>query len=176
MLKFVGVILLSSVAMYIGSQIHVPIPGLPVPLTLQTLFCILLPLVFGKPFASIGIGLFLVFGALGLPVFAGNSGGYEYFPGNSGGYLMGFLVASLLTWKVKSDKRLLRLAYVFLEFVILQLVILFGGALWISFGVPNWEILIGPFILPLLIKALLGTALLELTKSALFRKHSVQQL
>lgn len=147
--------------MYIASQVTISIPGLHVPLTLQTLFCILLPLVFRKWQAALGITLFLILGAVGLPVFAGHAGGIDHFAGNSGGYLIGFLISALLVWKTQADSIIKRLLLIFLEFTILQFIVLVCGATWILISSGVWFDFVSPFIIPLLVKAAIGTLIFE---------------
>ena len=68
--------------------------GYPVPTTLQTLGVMLIGLTFGFRLAVATVGLYLLEGALGLPVYAQFSGGFAKLVGPTGGYLVGFLVAA----------------------------------------------------------------------------------
>lgn len=68
--------------------------GFPVPTTLQTLGVMLIGLTFGFRLAVATVGLYLLEGALGLPVFAKFSGGFATLAGPTGGYLVGFLIAA----------------------------------------------------------------------------------
>jgi biotin transport system substrate-specific component len=43
------------------------------------------------------VGLYLLEGAVGLPFFANQSGGYEILVGPTSGYLFGFFLAVLIT-------------------------------------------------------------------------------
>jgi biotin transport system substrate-specific component len=70
--------------------------GAPVPMTLQTLGVMLIGLTFGSRLAFASIAVYLIQGAIGLPVFAGGAGGLVHFAGPSGGYLIGFLFAATL--------------------------------------------------------------------------------
>jgi biotin transport system substrate-specific component len=67
--------------------------GYPVPTTLQTLGVMLIGLTFGFRLAIATVLLYLLEGAIGLPVFAQFSGGVATLAGPTGGYLVGFLVA-----------------------------------------------------------------------------------
>ena len=69
-----------------------------VPFTLQTfaVFCALLLL--GGKDGLYAVILYLLMGALGVPVFAGFSGGVGYMLGPTGGYLIGFVLTALLYW------------------------------------------------------------------------------
>jgi len=74
-----------------GAYLAIPIG--PVPIILQNLFVFLSGLLLGPRWGAASIGVYLLAGALGLPVFAGGVGGIGRFAGPTGGYLLGFLPA-----------------------------------------------------------------------------------
>lgn len=76
-----------------GSWISIPLP--PVPLTLQTLFVLLSGIVM-KRYAVIPVGLYVLFGAAGLPVFHNGMAGLGVLLGPTGGFLLGFIPAALI--------------------------------------------------------------------------------
>lgn len=69
-----------------------------VPFTLQTFAIFLAVGVLGGKLASLSVGVYLLLGAAGLPVFSGFSGGLGPFAGVTGGYLLGFLLIALVMW------------------------------------------------------------------------------
>jgi biotin transport system substrate-specific component len=73
----------------------VSIPFFPVPLTLQTLFVLLAGMIL-KRFAVIPVSLYVILGALGLPVFHAGVAGFGILLGPTGGYLVGFIGAALV--------------------------------------------------------------------------------
>jgi biotin transport system substrate-specific component len=73
----------------------VSIPFFPVPLTLQTLFVLLAGAVM-KRYAVIPVSLYVLLGALGLPVFHSGVAGFGILLGPTGGYLIGFIFAALV--------------------------------------------------------------------------------
>jgi biotin transport system substrate-specific component len=73
----------------------VSVPFFPVPLTLQTLFVLLAGAVM-KRYAVIPVSLYVVLGALGLPVFHTGVTGFGVLLGPTGGYLTGFICAALV--------------------------------------------------------------------------------
>jgi biotin transport system substrate-specific component len=77
-----------------GAYIAVPIG--PVPIVMQNLFVLLAGLLLGGHWGLISIGVYLLAGAVGLPVFAGGTGGIGKFVGPTGGYLLGFAAAAYL--------------------------------------------------------------------------------
>ncbi|MBW2603673.1 MAG: biotin transporter BioY [Deltaproteobacteria bacterium] len=74
-----------------GAFLAIPIG--PVPIVLQNLFIFLSGLLLGPAWGTASVGVYLLAGILGLPVFAGGIGGIGRFAGPTGGYLLGFLPA-----------------------------------------------------------------------------------
>lgn len=74
-----------------GAYLYIPIG--PVPIVLQNLFIFLSGLLLGPVWGTASVGVYLLSGILGLPVFAGGIGGIGKFAGPTGGYLLGFLPA-----------------------------------------------------------------------------------
>ena len=77
----------------VGAWITIPV-GIP-PYTMQSfvLYCALWLLPFRQSFAA--VALYLLMGAIGLPVFAGFQGGFGVLLGPTSGYLLGFLLMPL---------------------------------------------------------------------------------
>ncbi len=73
----------------------VSLPFFPVPLTLQTLFVLLAGAVMRR-YAVIPVTLYIMLGALGLPVFHNGIAGIGILLGPTGGYLIGFMPAALI--------------------------------------------------------------------------------
>ena len=63
------------------------IPVGPIPIVLQNALAVLAGLLLGPLFGGLSVLLFLVAGAVGLPVFSGGSGGFAVFAGPTGGGL-----------------------------------------------------------------------------------------
>jgi len=74
-----------------GAYLAIPIG--PVPIVLQNLFIFLSGLLLGPGWGAASVGVYLLAGILGLPVFAGGVGGIGRLAGPTGGYLLGFLPA-----------------------------------------------------------------------------------
>ena len=83
----------SLMAALVAAGAYLAIPIGPVPIVLQNLFVFLSGLLLGPRWGAASIGVYLLAGALGLPVFAGGVGGIGRFAGPTGGYLLGFLPA-----------------------------------------------------------------------------------
>lgn len=77
------------------SQISIPLPS-GVPITLQTFAVALTAYALGWKRGMLSVGIYLALGAVGIPVFAGFTGGVAKFVSVTGGYLWGFLPMALL--------------------------------------------------------------------------------
>lgn len=80
-----------------GALVAIPLPGTPVPIVLQNAFVVLTGLVLAPAWAALTVGVYLLLGAIGLPVFAGATGGLAHFAGPTGGFLVGYLPAVFVT-------------------------------------------------------------------------------
>ena len=103
------------------SQISIPLPtGIPV--TLQTFAVALCGFALGPGLGAAAVGVYLALGALGIPVFAGCSGGIGSFVGMTGGYLWAFLpMAFLCGLGARQKNRALALTVGFLGLVVCHL-------------------------------------------------------
>lgn len=79
-----------------------PIPGTPVPVTLQTLVLALAGLTLTWRQAVSSVLMYLAIGAAGMPVFAGGKSGVVAFAGPSIGFLVGFVFGVAAIALVKS--------------------------------------------------------------------------
>ena len=70
----------------------ITIPLFGVPFTLQTFAICLAIFLIGPNKGAIAVGLYLIIGAIGMPVFSGFSGGIGVLVQSTGGYLIGFLM------------------------------------------------------------------------------------
>ena len=80
----------------LAAQVAVPVPFSPVPMTLQPLAVLAVGGLLGASEGLLALVTYLALGALGLPVFAGGSGGAIHLVGPTGGYLLAFPVAAAL--------------------------------------------------------------------------------
>ena len=92
-LKFgVGIIIIFL--FILGGRIEVPFGKVPFILTDFFVFSAAFVLS-TRNFAKV-MGLFLLLGAVGFPVFAGGEGGFEHLIGPTAGYLLGYLLGGML--------------------------------------------------------------------------------
>jgi len=113
----------------VGAYIHVPIG--PVPIVLSTLFAILSGLLLGSRWGLASMGLYLLVGAIGMPVFAGGKGGFAHFFGPTGGYLFGYVVAAWITGFISERSHSLLILDI-LAVIIGSLVIYALGVPWLK--------------------------------------------
>ncbi len=86
-----------AAALAMASQVAVPIPGTPVPITLQPLVVVLAGMWLGPMAGAASMLLYLVAGAAGLPVFAPfGAPGIARFAGPTGGYLFAYPFAAFV--------------------------------------------------------------------------------
>ena len=141
--------------MAVFSQLSIPLPS--VPLTLQVFGVVIISVILGKKLGTLSIIVFMLLGAIGLPVFAGFTGGLNIITGATGGYIIGFVfMAFIIGYFIEKDKKAL-------EFIGAYLVL----AVDYIFGVIQLKLLMGltlegalvAGLYPFIIKDLILTAL-----------------
>ena len=137
-----------SVLITICTQISLPL--FPVPMTLQTFAVFLIGLTYGWRLGGITVSIYLLEGAIGLPVFSGGKGGMIVLMGPTAGYLVGFLLAATACgWFAERgfDRSYFRL---FLSLLAGNILIYAPGLLWlgtlIGWDKPVLEYGLYPFI------------------------------
>ena len=78
----------------VGAQVQTPLPFSPVPVVLSNFFALLAGLVLGARLGATTQAVYVLLGAVGVPVFAGMRGGPQVLVGPTGGYLVGFILAA----------------------------------------------------------------------------------
>lgn len=91
-------IALFAVLIAICSWISIPTV---VPFTLQTFAVFLAVAVLGGKRGTIAILIYILLGAVGIPVFSGFKGGLGALLGTTGGYIIGFLFSALVMWAME---------------------------------------------------------------------------
>ena len=97
-------IILGSIALTISAKIKIPF--YPVPMTMQTFVVLFLGISLGYKIGLATVGLYLIEGIAGLPVFSNSPEkgvGLLYFTGPTMGYLIGFLTACYLASMIKYE-------------------------------------------------------------------------
>ena len=169
-IKSILIILVGSIVLTISSKIKIPF--YPVPMTMQTFVVLFLGISFGYKIGLATVGLYLLEGIVGLPVFSNSPErgiGLVYFTGPTMGYLIGFLSASFFASYIKlSDNYFI----IFLKLILSVSTIYIFGILWlgslIGWDKPIIQLGVTPFLLAEIFKIILLTILSK--KIIKFRK------
>ncbi|GAA6754885.1 biotin biosynthesis protein BioY [Thermus sp. 2.9] len=176
-----SLILAGSLFVALTAQVAIPLPFTPVPLTLQTLGILLVGAALGSRLGFLALLAYLLEGAMGLPVFAGGTGGVARILGPTGGFLLAFPLAAGLVGLLVERFGLDR------SFFGTLLAMLLGNALLYLVGLPwlgAWLVGVGkftgmggllamglfPFLPGDLVKAVLAALLLPTAWRCLGRK------
>ena len=118
----------------VAAQIAIPLE--PVPFTLQVLAVILTGLLLGPRYGALAMAVYLLVGAVGVPVFAGFRGGLGSLLGDTGGYLLAYppaaALAGMAAGAVASAPRRRALVVGFLWGSLALAVIYALGAAWLA--------------------------------------------
>lgn len=98
--KTLDMIYIAVFAVLIAICSWISIPTV-VPFTLQTFAIFLSVGVLGGKRGTLAVLVYILLGLIGIPVFAGFSGGIGVLAGNTGGYIMGFLLSALVMWAME---------------------------------------------------------------------------
>ncbi|WRS30125.1 biotin transporter BioY [Actinomycetaceae bacterium MB13-C1-2] len=149
----------------VASQVLIPLPFTPVPLSLATFAVLLIGASLGPVRAGLSIGLYALVGVVGVPVFAGFSSGWG---GASFGYIIGYLAAAVVVGELArrgADRSFLG---TFAAAAMGSLVVYAFGVPWlmVSTGVGFGQALamgVAPFFIGDTVKALAASGLLPVT-------------
>jgi len=156
----------------VGAYIHVPIG--PVPIVLSTLFVLLSGLLLGSRWGLASMGLYLLVGAIGMPVFSGGKGGFAHLLGPTGGYLLGFVLSAWVTGFISEHSRGLLILEIFAVFVG-SLAIYGFGIFWLKMITQmSWlkTLMVGmiPFLIGDAVKASVALVLARAVRPVLNRQ------
>jgi len=162
--KEVLIVLGGSCFLAILSQLAIPLPFTPVPLTLQTFAVFLLAGILGSRRAVYSVLAHLVQGCCGLPVLAGGTTNPLWFAEPKAGFLFSFLAAVFLIGKLLEKRDRATLLYIALSLSLGQLAISGIGMLWLSlyFGLSKaFYFGVAPFLSGAAIKITAATLCLK---------------
>ncbi|MDR2834351.1 MAG: biotin transporter BioY [Streptococcaceae bacterium] len=134
----------------ITAQISVPI-GI-VPATMQPTGVLLTGLILGKKWGSISTSIYVLMGAIGLPVYAGGASGFGALFGPTGGYLFGFIAVAFVIGFIheRKQRNFFSISIAVITGAIVMLVL---GMTWLKIFtgmsfLESFAVGIVPFILP----------------------------
>ncbi|MCC8138221.1 MAG: biotin transporter BioY [Clostridiales bacterium] len=167
-------IALFAALMAVCSWISIPTT---VPFTLQTFGVFMAVGILGGKRGTLAVLVYILLGAVGLPVFAGFSGGIGALLGTSGGYIVGFLFSALTMWLMENT--LGRSAAVQIVSMVAGLIVCYAfGTVWFmavytsQTGAVGLMTVLGWCIFPFIIPDLVKIALAFLLSNRL-RKYAV---
>jgi len=143
------------------SQVTIPLPL--VPITGQTLAVGLTATILGARYGAVSMFIYILLGAIGLPVFAEAKGGVQVIFGPTGGYIYGFLITAYITGLILEKTRF-TLKNAIVANLVGMFVTLFVGAVHLKFVLDlSWQeamaVGVTPFLLVGVIKALLASVI-----------------
>lgn len=169
----ITLIALGAAIIAVLSPLAIPV-GI-VPITLQTLAIGLIATLLQPRESFFALLIYLVLGAVGLPVYAGGASGIGALFGPTGGFLLSFvLVAPLLSYFLQKTQR--KFFSILLTNLLAQFLILVFGTVWLKFfiGAP-WGTAFGigfaPFILGAIIKAMIVAVVSVALLDVLFKTN-----
>ncbi len=169
-LKTFVLIFLGTMALTISAKLKIPF--YPVPMTMQTFVVLFLGLAFGYKIGLATVGVYLLEGIIGIPVFSNSpekGTGLVYFTGPTMGYLIGFISAVFFAGYLNLKNNIF---IIFCKLIFSVSTIYLIGVLWlgtlIGWDKPIFELGVAPFLLAELFKICLLTILAK--KVIKFRK------
>jgi len=100
-------VLLGALVVAVAAQVAVPLPGTPVPMTLQPMAVLLVGGLLGGPLGALSMILYLAMGVAGLPVFTPTVPlvGFARLFGPTGGYLLAYPIAAYAVGAIVPPRR-----------------------------------------------------------------------
>ena len=135
-IKSLVVIILGTALLTVSAKFKIPF--YPVPMTMQTFMVLFFGIAFGYKIGLSIVGLYLVEGIIGLPVFSNSPErgvGITYFTGPTMGYLIGFIPAVFFSGLLKVNYNYNLFVRFILNFVLYSFSISFVyifGLIWLN--------------------------------------------
>jgi biotin transport system substrate-specific component len=99
-IRDVALVIAGAILIFLTAKVSVPIPGNPVPFTLQNFGVLVVGGALGFRRGGVAALLYVALGVVGLPFFAEGKGGMSVIFGSTGGYLIGFIFAAALVGRL----------------------------------------------------------------------------
>jgi biotin transport system substrate-specific component len=99
-LRSVILVVTGAFLIYLTARVAIPVPGTPVPFTLQNVGILVVGGALGMRRGGLAALLYVALGVIGLPFFAEGRGGPSVILGATGGYLIGFVLAAALVGRL----------------------------------------------------------------------------
>jgi biotin transport system substrate-specific component len=164
-------ILLGALVISLLSPIKVDL-GDDIDLTLQSLVILLVAMSFGWQKGIAALLIYLLVGALGVPVFPGHVGGYERLLGSLGGFYFGFALATLVCGFWASHIQPRQFHWNVLNWMLGHALILFAGFYWFwQFDPPgdNWLNQLAVLVPGMMVKIAFGVLAMHVIERMVIR-------
>lgn len=167
--KQAAMVVLGIAALAASAKIQFFLPGNPVPITLGTFGVLTIGAAYGARLGLITVLGYLVLGALGASVFAGQEAGLAYMKGVTGGYLVGYALAAAALGHFARRGWDRSIAWMALAMLIGNALIYVPGLLWLNQFASDWAQTLEWGITPFLIGDALKLALAALLVPGLWK-------
>ena len=162
----------ASILIALAAQVAIPIPGSPVPLTLQPVAVLLVGVTLGAWRGSAAAALYLLEGISGLPVFAQGHGGPVWLIAPTAGYLWSYPFAAWLAGFVSQRGWGSSIVRSVSGMLLALGVIYLGGWSWLA-TLTNMRVAfitgVAPFVLDDMIKVAIAASLLPYAQRLISR-------
>lgn len=158
------------------AQVTIPLPLIPI--TGQTLAVGIVVTILGTRLGTLSVLLYMLLGAVGLPVFSGMSGGLAILVGPTGGYIVGFLATAIIMG-LYLDKFGITLVQAIIANIIGMCVTLTFGTVWLKIVADyTWTAAfmggVAPFIVVGIVKAVLAAWIGVIVRRRLASAHLIE--
>lgn len=159
-LRMMIVTALFAAIISILAQVSIPLP-LGVPITGQTFAIGLAATILGSRYGTLSTLLYIIIGAVGIPVFAQMTGGFGILVGPTGGFLIGFIPATFAIG-FYLEKTSFTIKHAIIANLIGMFISLFFGVIWLKYiSELTWPVAFAagftPFIIGGLIKVIIAS-------------------
>lgn len=166
-----------SALMCIFGPLSVPIGPIPVSLTNLVIYFAIY--IMGMKGTTISFLIYLLLGAVGLPVFSGYTGGVGKLVGPTGGYLIGFILVAVIGG-LFMEKSNAKATYTTIGLVLSTILLYFLGTLWFVYqSSVDWSYALGvcvyPFIPFDIAKIVIATILGKSVRVALLKAGLIEK-
>lgn len=171
------IVLVALFAALIAACSFIQIPVGPVPFTLQTFAVFVTAGLLGTKRGTLSVIVYILLGAVGIPVFAG-SGGIGVLAGSAGGYITGFIFTAIIIGVITSH---ISPKSVPANIAVLIVAMILGDVVCFTLGTIQFMIVTGtnlvvslsycvtPFIVPDLVKIVLAAVIVNRLKKYVTR-------
>lgn len=104
-IKEMSTVAIFSALTAILAQISIPLPFSPVPITFQIFAVYISSIILGSKLGTLSQIIYVLLGAIGIPVFANFSGGLHFILGPTGGYILSYPIIAFIIGKILEKKQ-----------------------------------------------------------------------